>query len=297
VLTDSGDHQTFNISTGSFATKRIWDRAAAFTIQTQCDEVQTVTITGSPTGGTFTLTFGGNTTAAINWNDSAATVQTRLTALASIGSNNATVSGGPGPATPFTVEFIGTLADASQSLITLNNNSLTGGVSPSVSITRAQGGQGWTTISAYTLRYVCGQVFLTVALQGSNLGCRVSSGAYLPINTAANAKLWEAVPAVTKLESTVFGGIWKTYLPGIIDAQIKITQWWADNTWITVMNQTNGANLLVVELFTGRNSYERYSGFAHIVQDDIKVAVNALIEEPLSFISDGKLYYIAGQFA
>ena len=299
VLTDSGDHQTFNISTGSFATKRVWDRAAAFTIQTQCDEVQTVTITGSPTGGTFTLTFGGQTTAAINWNDSAATVQTRLQALSSIGSNNATVTGGPGPATPFTVEFVGTLADASQSLITLNNNSLTGGSGPSVSITRAQAGQGWTTIAAttYTLRYVCGQVFLAVALQGSNLGCRVSSGAYLPINTAANAKMWEVVPTVNKLDSTVFGGRWKTYVPGIIDAPIKITQWWADGTWITVVNQTNGANLLVVELYTGRSTYERYSGFAHLDGDDVKVPVNALIEEPLSLISDGKLYYFAGQYA
>lgn len=101
----------------------------------------------------------------------------------------------------------------------------------------------------------------------------------------------------TSSKSTVFGGRWKTYVPGIIDAQIKITQWWADNTWLLVLNQTNGANLLVVELYTGRNTYERYSGFAHLDGDDIKVPVNALIEEPLSFISDGKLYYFAGQYA
>ena len=39
------------------------------------DEVQTVTITGGPTGGTFTLTWGGQTTAAIAYNATAATVQ------------------------------------------------------------------------------------------------------------------------------------------------------------------------------------------------------------------------------
>ena len=202
VLTDSGDHQTFNISSGSFATKRIWDRNAAFVVQTS--------------------TNGGGT---------------------------------------------------------------------------------WTTAGAgtYTIRYVTGQVFLSSALTGTP-ACQILSGAYLPINSAANAKLWEVVPTVNKLESTVFNGtpntvVWKTYVPGIIDAAIKITQWWADSTWITVMNQTNGANLLVVELYTGRNTYERYSGFAHIVQDDVKVAVNALIEEPLDFISDGKLYAFSGQYS
>jgi hypothetical protein len=97
-------------------------------------EVQTITITGGPTGGTFTLTFGANTTAAINWNDPASTVQTRLTALASIGAGNCVVSGGPGPSTPYRVTFINTMAGTDQAAITLATNSLTGGTSPSVTI-------------------------------------------------------------------------------------------------------------------------------------------------------------------
>src|SRR5262249_41925037 len=55
----------------------------------KADEVQTVTLTGNPTGGTFTLTFSGQTTAAIAYNASAATVQSALQALSSIGSGNA----------------------------------------------------------------------------------------------------------------------------------------------------------------------------------------------------------------
>lgn len=39
---------------------------------------------GYATAGTFTLTFGANTTASLNWNDSAATIQTALNGLASI---------------------------------------------------------------------------------------------------------------------------------------------------------------------------------------------------------------------
>lgn len=37
-----------------------------------------------PTGGTYTLTFGGNTTGALNYNDAAATVETALDALTSV---------------------------------------------------------------------------------------------------------------------------------------------------------------------------------------------------------------------
>ena len=38
------------------------------------DEVQTVTLTGAPTGGTFTLTYGGQTTSGIAFDAAAATV-------------------------------------------------------------------------------------------------------------------------------------------------------------------------------------------------------------------------------
>jgi hypothetical protein len=45
------------------------------------------------TGGTYTLTFGGQTTSALAWNASTATVQTALQALSSVGAGNAIVSG------------------------------------------------------------------------------------------------------------------------------------------------------------------------------------------------------------
>jgi hypothetical protein len=55
--------------------------------------VQTVNLTGTVTGGTFTLTFKGQTTGAIQWNASAATVQTQLRALSTIGESDVSVSG------------------------------------------------------------------------------------------------------------------------------------------------------------------------------------------------------------
>src|SRR5580765_1102805 len=60
-------------------------------------EQQTITITGSPTGGGFTLTFGGHTTSALGYNATAAQVQAALEALAGIGSGNVLATGGALP--------------------------------------------------------------------------------------------------------------------------------------------------------------------------------------------------------
>jgi YD repeat-containing protein len=62
----------------------------------QADSVQQVQLTGGPTGGTFTLSFGGQTTAAIAYNATAATVQAALQALSTIGAGNVLVAGGAG---------------------------------------------------------------------------------------------------------------------------------------------------------------------------------------------------------
>jgi RHS repeat-associated protein len=97
------------------------------------DNVQQVTLMGNPTGGTFTLTFGGQTTSAIAYNASAATVQSALQALSSIGSGNSLVANPTGSA--WIVRFAGTKAGAPQAAITGNGSGLTGGTSPSVSIT------------------------------------------------------------------------------------------------------------------------------------------------------------------
>src|SRR5436853_3648613 len=56
------------------------------------DEVQTVTLGAGNTGGTFTITFGAQTTSALAFNATAAQVQTALEALSSIGLNNVLVT-------------------------------------------------------------------------------------------------------------------------------------------------------------------------------------------------------------
>jgi len=107
---------------------------------TNGNEIQTVTITGTPNGGTFTLTYDGAETATINHNANAATVATRLEALATIGAGNVAVTGGPGPGTPYVVQFIGDLARLDLPLMTADGALLTGGASPDAAVALTQTG-------------------------------------------------------------------------------------------------------------------------------------------------------------
>jgi len=73
------------------------------------NDVQTVTITGTPVGGTFTLTWNGQTTAAIAYNATAAQVQSALAALSNVTSaaqQTVTLGGSPTGGT-FTLGYAG----------------------------------------------------------------------------------------------------------------------------------------------------------------------------------------------
>lgn len=104
------------------------------------EEVQTLTITGGPTGGTYTLTYSGQTTATIPYNATAAQVRTALEALSNIGAGNVTTAGGAHPGTPITVTFTGTLANTNVAQMTANSAGLTGGTSPTVTPSTTTGG-------------------------------------------------------------------------------------------------------------------------------------------------------------
>jgi hypothetical protein len=103
------------------------------------NEVQSVAIAGAPTGGTFTLTYSGQTTAAIAWNAAASAVQTALVALSNVGSGQMVCTGGPLPGTAVTCTFGGTLAATNVAQMTATN-SLTGGSSPAAAVTTTTGG-------------------------------------------------------------------------------------------------------------------------------------------------------------
>lgn len=76
------------------------------------NEIQTITIDGGATGGTFTVAMNGTATVAINYNASAATVQTALRTVMNTvgyGATGCTVAGAAGG--PWTVTFGGSGAN------------------------------------------------------------------------------------------------------------------------------------------------------------------------------------------
>jgi len=134
-----GEIGGFDVSSLAYGTKIY----LSDTLGALCDadpglnEKQTVTISGSPTGGTFTLSFGGQTTSGIAYNAAAATVEAALEALSTIGAGNVRVTGSAGG--PYTVEFIVELGNQNVAAMTIDITSLTGGT-PAGAIAVAQGG-------------------------------------------------------------------------------------------------------------------------------------------------------------
>jgi hypothetical protein len=157
------------------------------------NEVQTVTITGTPTGGTFTLSFDGATTSGIAYNANAATVQAALEALSSVDAGAVVVTGGPGPGTAFTVTFSGTQFQGTNvPAMTASGASLTGGTSPDVTIATSTGGGSGVTDGSDTL---FGFLYLPVAVpagatvvHGSAIVHGLIKEAGLPIALTAQQK-------------------------------------------------------------------------------------------------------------
>lgn len=110
-------------------------------------DVQTVSITGTPTGGTFPLVFDGQVAAGIPYDATASQVQAALQALSSIGSGNVTCSGGPLPGTAVACTFAGTLATGERPLMLTGSGGLTGGTSPAVSVAHTTRGLPTQTIA------------------------------------------------------------------------------------------------------------------------------------------------------
>jgi hypothetical protein len=102
------------------------------------DEVQTITIGGTPTAGSFTLTYAGRTTGAIAWSSTNATlvsnIDTALEALTTIGTGGVTTAVGTMTAGigTITVTFVGNNAKLDVPVMT-GVNSMTG-TSPTLAV-------------------------------------------------------------------------------------------------------------------------------------------------------------------
>lgn len=121
---------------GAFFAQKMTD---GVTMKAGANEVQTVTVTGTPTGGTFRLAFRGAETTDLAYNIDASTLQTALEALDTVDTGEIVVAGSG----PFTFTFSVALAGENQPMVTLVNNQLTGGTSPTVTVVQTTKG-GYT---------------------------------------------------------------------------------------------------------------------------------------------------------
>lgn len=159
---------------------------------TAVNEVQRATITGTPTGGTFILSYAGQPTTAIAYNAAAATVQTALEALDSVSPGDVVVGGGPGPGTPYTFTFGGALGGTDLPQMTATG-SFTGGTAPAIAITTTTAGVSPKTFGSVGTEVVT-QVF--GAYQG--IECSPTSRAS---TAASRSECWKTVSTASSTRS------------------------------------------------------------------------------------------------
>jgi hypothetical protein len=102
------------------------------------DEVQTLTISGSPTGGTYKLTWEGDETVALNYNANAAAIRAALEGLPGIDPGDVVVTGSG----PYVITFGGGLADEDVGAVTVTSKALTGGSTPDAAVAQTTPGSG-----------------------------------------------------------------------------------------------------------------------------------------------------------
>ena len=112
-------------------------------------EVQTASLSAAPASGTFTLTYRGETTAAINWNATADDIKAALELLSTVNTDDITVSGPIADGTTFM--FASSLGNVD--LIMINSSLKDGGagdITVSIAETRA-GSDGYIRRSSNTV--------------------------------------------------------------------------------------------------------------------------------------------------
>lgn len=130
------------------------------------NELQTLTITGTPTGGDFTITAFGETTDDIAYNATANDVRDALLALNAFETGDIVVAGGALPGTPVTITFAGYYAGENVALMT-TTDSLTGGTAPESAIVQTTpGADGVVDVPAIPAGAVQGNVYLDTTWAG-----------------------------------------------------------------------------------------------------------------------------------
>lgn len=174
-------------------------------------EIQTVAITGTPTGGTYTLSWANaagktQTTVELDYNAGQSTVQAALNALTGLESLTV-VSSGTSPNFTHTITFTGRGGNVAQLTST---NRLTGGTSPTITHATTSGGTAYVFAGGKAVEFDS---------DGSQLTCLNQRLTGLEAQTAYAFSLWaiaDVVPAAGVITVDLVDGVGGTV---IADAQ------------------------------------------------------------------------------
>lgn len=159
---------------------------------TEAAAVQTLALTGVPTGGSFTFlgqpyTYGSPSSIVVPWNATAAVAQPLFDAVYGVG--NTKITGGALPGTALIVTFIGALSAQPVPAITLGTNSLTGGTTPNATVTQT------TTGVVNTGQF-------TAYVHGNSDGSQVVKGILMygcTVDALGNSTISAEIPGLTEL--------------------------------------------------------------------------------------------------
>lgn len=121
------------------------DKITSFDASTFGSAVYTLTVTGTPTGGSFTVKGAGtDTPASVAYNATPAAVQTAIAGLASVGLGNVKVAG-TSLTSGLTITLVGAL-QGKELTWTVDNTGLTGGTTPAAAIVDTTEPNGWICV-------------------------------------------------------------------------------------------------------------------------------------------------------
>lgn len=204
-LNDAGAHEV-NITFGGNQAATDTDALviATNTLKSNAgtNEQQTLTPSLVPDSGNFLLSFGGQNTAFMAYNVSAANIQTALEGLSTIGAGNVSVAGTLSPAGLVTVTFQGTLAATDVAMIAAAESNLLNGVNP-VTIAEAESVKGVVpaAVTINVTEHVKGVVKTPVVLTPSTHTGGVAPAAVAVVVTEHTKGVVPAVVTITVTEA------------------------------------------------------------------------------------------------
>jgi hypothetical protein len=162
---------------------------------------------------------------------------------------------------------------------------------------QSSNGTVWNTVSPSAVQYVGGLVTFATPAGGTNQA-RIASGAYLLATAIGDIVEWAPdldrdTSETTCMTTNSTPTRWKTYKGGLIGGSIKISKFLVDNTYVGLVTIGTDDTLiasLVVDATTGLPRLECY---CKLEKDGMKVPLDDLEMEDLTFKIDGPLYLAA----